>query len=556
MDPRHRTGALGGTFSSPLGAFRPRSQPSLPPLFLPNGMLAPVGAGLRDIAIGQYGARPAAETRQPYTGTPGFGEPILQDAPTASLPGGSPYTDFGKPLSPPPVSEGMPIVPQTMDQRQALQASPLPAPQRTPAVGRPDVPTPTAESPSRLGEAVRKAAEFYGIETADPRSVTVPLPTQPLANQIDPPVADTGEYSGYRAQPVAAGASPHVADGGSPQMAPTPASAGGYQHPAVKAGMRLERREPAPSAPPQVNPPQATPPGYPAPHPKERPNVAGAPAAPTAPAVDPYMTAVLKSANAIPGRGAALTPDDKNMAMLQAGLATMAAASQPGATALGALGQGGLAGVEEARRIKAADRSARLDEFNKNVAIMKLSTDRQDAADRLELSRAELAERVRTNRASEGAQGKIMKAQLQLAKKDVELAMAKFKAEGGLKTETDIWNLAKKMADADESSWAEDKFDIMSGQPVRDSDKHSKNTQKYAKQLGSKQPVGPGGGPAATPQQQRGAGQPQPTLASAGGTPQQSQGQYPAPQTQAEFDALPKGTVFIDPGNGEKYTKE
>jgi len=54
---------------------------------------------------------------------------------------------------------------------------------------------------------------------------------------------------------------------------------------------------------------------------------------------------------------------DKYMALLQAGLATMAAASQPGAKFLGSIGQGGLMGVkglEEARAARAQDRMKKM----------------------------------------------------------------------------------------------------------------------------------------------------------------------------------------------------
>jgi hypothetical protein len=67
-----------------------------------------------------------------------------------------------------------------------------------------------------------------------------------------------------------------------------------------------------------------------------------------------------------------LSSDDKYMALLQAGLGTMAAASQPGAKFLGSIGQGGLVGLEgleKAKELKAKERASGLETYATLAAL-------------------------------------------------------------------------------------------------------------------------------------------------------------------------------------------
>jgi hypothetical protein len=67
-----------------------------------------------------------------------------------------------------------------------------------------------------------------------------------------------------------------------------------------------------------------------------------------------------------------LSSEDKYMALLQAGLGTMAAASQPGAKFLGSIGQGGLIGLEgleKAKELKAKERASGLETYATLAAL-------------------------------------------------------------------------------------------------------------------------------------------------------------------------------------------
>jgi len=67
-----------------------------------------------------------------------------------------------------------------------------------------------------------------------------------------------------------------------------------------------------------------------------------------------------------------LSSDDINMALIQAGLGTMAAASQPGAKFLGSIGQGGLVGLEgleKAKELKAKERASGLETYATLAAL-------------------------------------------------------------------------------------------------------------------------------------------------------------------------------------------
>jgi hypothetical protein len=76
--------------------------------------------------------------------------------------------------------------------------------------------------------------------------------------------------------------------------------------------------------------------------------------------------------------GSEATPEkDKYMALLQAGLGTMAAASQPGGTFLGSIGQGGLVGVEGLQKLKAA----RAEDRMKKMTLYGTLAGRQEASE-------------------------------------------------------------------------------------------------------------------------------------------------------------------------------
>jgi len=146
---------------------------------------------------------------------------------------------------------------------------------------------------------------------------------------------------------------------------------------------------PGPAAPGPAAPPPAAP--LPA-----APQVAPAVAAPVlgdAPAADPnagidpdaYASAMAEIQNNRPEtsldtlkkmikeKGSdKLSSDDINMALIQAGLGTMAAASQPGAKFLGSIGQGGLVGLEgleKAKELKAKERASGLETYATLAAL-------------------------------------------------------------------------------------------------------------------------------------------------------------------------------------------
>jgi hypothetical protein len=67
-----------------------------------------------------------------------------------------------------------------------------------------------------------------------------------------------------------------------------------------------------------------------------------------------------------------LSSQDKNMALLQASLGTMAAASQPGAKFLGSIGQGGLVGLEgleKAKALRAKEKAFELETYATLAAL-------------------------------------------------------------------------------------------------------------------------------------------------------------------------------------------
>jgi hypothetical protein len=86
------------------------------------------------------------------------------------------------------------------------------------------------------------------------------------------------------------------------------------------------------------------------------------------------------------GDSGATSSKDKYMALLQASLGTMAAASQPGAKFLGSIGQGGLLGVESLQKLKAA----RAEDRMKKMTLYGTLAARQEAS---EAAAAALAQR-------------------------------------------------------------------------------------------------------------------------------------------------------------------
>lgn len=177
---------------------------------------------------------------------------------------------------------------------------------------------------------------------------------------------------------------------------------------------------------------------------------------------DPLMQKVLSS---VPQGGSALgglTSDDKNMALLQAGLGMMASASQPGATALGSIGAGGMTGVNALQSRKKALQDAEWREFEgmMRAASLKNQIDQnqQTAGHRT----ATLDETRRHNQAQEIQQ--------------VRLLEAKLAAQGRPKGEGELLRRAKSLAEADPSSYSETMGE-------KDDRAVAQNTRKYAAQL-------------------------------------------------------------------------
>ena len=88
------------------------------------------------------------------------------------------------------------------------------------------------------------------------------------------------------------------------------------------------------------------------------------------------------------GDSGAIPAKDKYMALLQAGLGTMAAASQPGAKFLGSIGQGGLMGVKELQEAKAARAQDRM----KKISLYgTLATHQENIAEKIEAREDKMA---------------------------------------------------------------------------------------------------------------------------------------------------------------------
>ena len=91
------------------------------------------------------------------------------------------------------------------------------------------------------------------------------------------------------------------------------------------------------------------------------------------------------------------TSKDKYMALLQAGLGTMAAASQPGGTFLGSIGQGGLLGVKQLQEAKAA----RAERDMKNLSLRGTLAEHEAALQQARTKQIEDTETKRQNQARE-----------------------------------------------------------------------------------------------------------------------------------------------------------
>lgn len=88
------------------------------------------------------------------------------------------------------------------------------------------------------------------------------------------------------------------------------------------------------------------------------------------------------------GDSEAIPAKDKYMALLQASLGTMAAASQPGGTFLGSIGQGGLMGVKELQEAKAARAQ---DRMKKMSLYGTLGARQENIADKIEAREDKMA---------------------------------------------------------------------------------------------------------------------------------------------------------------------
>jgi hypothetical protein len=106
-----------------------------------------------------------------------------------------------------------------------------------------------------------------------------------------------------------------------------------------------------------------------------KPDPAAGQEKPARPAGRDYYALLEKMAEE--GDSGATSSKDKYMALLQASLGTMAAASQPGGTFLGSIGQGGLLGVEGLQKAKAA----RAEDRMKKMTLYGTLAGRQEASE-------------------------------------------------------------------------------------------------------------------------------------------------------------------------------
>ena len=174
-----------------------------------------------------------------------------------------------------------------------------------------------------------------------------------------------------------------------PAIPPGAPGYGGFNGPVENASSEIEM--------PQVNTPQF--------NIAPRANAALPPPPPLPPAIKPEPDPAAEAMNArkqaesdahkermdrLLGDKQPLSSQDKYMALLQASLGTMAAASQPGGTFLGSIGQGGMLGVEGLQKLKAA----RAEDRMKKMTLYGTLAGRQDASD----ARADALEQAKVSK--------------------------------------------------------------------------------------------------------------------------------------------------------------
>jgi hypothetical protein len=155
-----------------------------------------------------------------------------------------------------------------------------------------------------------------------------------------------------------------------------------------------------------------------------------------------------------------LSSQDKYMALLQASLGTMAAASQPGGTFLGSIGQGGLLGVKQLQEAKALraernmkqatlEQSRRSEDLNnearnRQLDISSRGVEIQGAREKRE-SEADIAERPEKMALLKA------QAQAQLASAAYNLAGVELRKTSGGKADNIMTRAKALMAEAEES---------------------------------------------------------------------------------------------------------
>ena len=178
----------------------------------------------------------------------------------------------------------------------------------------------------------------------------------------------------------------------------------------------------------------------------------------------------------------------RSMALLMAGLATIAEASRPGATGLGSLARGGMAGLGELERMKtrdtganAAKEKARGDQIKE---LRELGKEERDFS----LKEAEYERKVRNGTATREDARKRHTDTMKI--RQAELAL-KTKNLGGIKSQGDWLDLAQDFARTDASSYKQGKggelqmvMDMM-GQmkPAIDPEAYERNVKKHGTAL-------------------------------------------------------------------------
>lgn len=237
---------------------------------------------------------------------------------------------------------------------------------------------------------------------------------------------------------------------------------------------------------------------------------------------------VTKAAPPAPTQRPAVSNDADKMELfrflMEAGLGTMAAGSQPGVNTLGAIGQGAMQAIgnrDTRKRTKAQmERAARSEaREEKRLGLegrrVDLSADNQAAQRALDEKR--LAETSRHNKATEAANiRKIVRDQM----------------KDGVSRDQAILNLAQDLARSEKSSYVKDQFGLDTGNPSLDPQGYQSNIEKNLERLN-----GQFGTKVSLPKQ----------------TAKGSQQNPIEPTSQAEIDNAKPGTVFRI--NGQLFTK-